>query len=69
MSEKKSRYTPAQKKAAEKYLSEKVENIQLRVPVGQKALIKEHASIRGESLNRFLLRAIEETIQNDLAKS
>lgn len=29
-------------------------------------MIKTHTSSRGESLNEFILRAIEETIQRDL---
>lgn len=63
--EKKSRYTEAQKKAAEKYLSEKVENLQIRVPKGQKAIIKAHADSKAESLNAFVIRAITETMNRD----
>ncbi len=66
MPEKKSRYTPAQKKAAEKYLKESVENIVIRVPVGQKDVIRNHAGQQGESMNAFILRAINETMQRDL---
>ena len=36
MPEVKGRYTEAQKKSAEKYLHEKVEDIRIRVPKGQK---------------------------------
>ena len=45
----------------EKVLNEKVEEIKFRVPKGKKAVIKEHAESRGESVNAFLLRAAEET--------
>lgn len=65
--EKKSRYTASQKKAAEKYLSEKVEDIRIRVPKGQKAIIKAHAESVGESLNQFVIRAINEQITRDNA--
>lgn len=63
--EKKSRYTPAQKKAYEKYTASKVENILFRVPKGKKDIIKAHALKNNESLNGFLNRAIDETIQRD----
>lgn len=62
--EKKSRYTPSQKKAAEKYLHEKVEDIRIRVPTGQKEIIKEYAATHGESVNSFIIRAIMEAMEN-----
>ena len=61
--EKKSRYTPAQKKAAEKYLKESVEDI--RIPKGKKAIVKAHAEQQGESMNQFVIRAINETMERD----
>lgn len=63
--EKKSRYTEAQKKAAEKYLKESVEDVRIRVPKGQKAVIKEHAEQQGESMNAFVIRAIREAMERD----
>ena len=63
--EKKGRYTLAQKKAAEKYLSEKVEDIRIRVPRGQKEIIRAHAESMNESMNQFICRAITETISRD----
>lgn len=65
MAETKSRYTPAQKKAAEKYLRDSVEDIRIRVPKGQKQIIKEHAQQRDESMNQFVVRAINETMKRD----
>lgn len=67
--EKKSRYTEAQAKSAKKYLHEKVENIQIRVPKGEKATIKEHAAEQGESTNAFVCRAIRETMSRDKSPS
>ena len=58
MSEQKGRYTEAQKKSAEKYLQEKVEDIRIRVPKGQKDLIKAYAEAQGKSLNQFVIDAI-----------
>ena len=63
--EKKSRYTEAQAKAAKKYLTESVEDIKIRVPKGQKAVIKSHAEQQGESMNQFVTRAITETMERD----
>lgn len=63
--EKKSRYTEAQKRAAEKYLKESVEDIRIRVPKGRKSVIKDHAVSQNESLNAFVVRAIDETMQRD----
>ena len=63
--EKKSRYTEAQAKAARKYLKESVEDIKIRVPKGQKDIIKAHADRQQESMNQFVIRAINETMERD----
>ena len=63
--EKKRRYTEAQAKASKKYLTESVEDIKIRVPKGRKSIIKSHAEQQGESMNQFVIRAINETIQRD----
>lgn len=60
MSEEKGRYTDAQKRSAEKYLSEKVEDIRIRVPKGQKAVIKAFAEAQGKSVNQFIIDCINE---------
>ena len=65
--EKKNRYTEAQARASAKYLSEKVEDIRIRVPIGQKAVIKAHAEKLDESMNQFVTRAITETMERDNA--
>ena len=64
--EKKSTYrgqTDARRKASAKYLKESVEDVRIRVPKGQKAVIKNHAEQQGESMNAFVIRAIDETMQ------
>ena len=65
--EKKNRYTEAQARASAKYLSEKVEDIRIRVPKGQKAVIKAHAEKLDESMNQFVTREITETMERDNA--
>ena len=57
----------AQRKATDKYL-EKFDEIRVRVPKGQKSIIKAHADQRGESLNSFIARAIENQMERDAAK-
>ena len=66
--EKKSTYTgqtDARRKASAKYLKESVEDIRIRVPKGQKSIIKKHAEKQGESMNQFVIRSITETIERD----
>ena len=63
--EKKSRYTKAQARSAKKYLTETVEDVRIRVPKGQKAIIKAHAESQGESMNQFVVRAIHEAMAHD----
>lgn len=63
MEEKKTRYTEAQKKSADKYLKEKVEDIKIRVPKGQKQVIKDYAESQGKSLNQFIVDLINKEMQ------
>ena len=60
--------TEAQRRARDKWLAEKVETINLRVPKGKKAVFKAHAEKCGESVNAFLLSAAEETIEREKDK-
>lgn len=54
----------AQRKATDKYL-EKFDEMRVRVPLGQKTVIKAHAESLGESLNGFIIRAMSETMERD----
>jgi len=68
--EKKTTYkgqTDARRRASAKYLHESVEDIRIRVPKGQKSVIKAHADAMNESMNAFILRAITEAMQRDNA--
>ena len=70
--EKRSTYsgqTEARRRASAKYLKEAVEDVRIRVPKGQKAVIKAHAESQGESMNAFVVRAIDEAIEQDAGKS
>ena len=55
----------SRRRANNKYNKEKVENIYLRVPMGRKAIIREHAKRHGESLNAFICRAVNEAMEKD----
>ena len=50
----------AQRKAVAKYNAQNYEQIQIRVPKGEKDEIKAFAESIGESLNAFIYRAIQE---------
>ena len=59
--------TEAQLKASKKY-HEKFELIQFRVAKGKKQVLQEHAAQRGESLNGFLNRVVDQALSADDAK-
>ena len=46
---------------------ENVDRVNLTMPKGKKDTIKAHAEAQGESVNGFINRAIEETMQRDNA--
>lgn len=55
----------AKHRANERYNSKAYEEIKLRVAKGRKEEIQTHAAARGESVNAFLNRAIDETMERD----
>ena len=55
----------AQQRAVSKYMKENYDVYQIRMPKGQKEVIKAHAETRGESVNGFVNRAISETMERD----
>jgi predicted HicB family RNase H-like nuclease len=57
--------TQAQRRAHDKYIKEKIDELKIRVPKGKKAMLQDHASSLGESLNKFVNRAIDETVERD----
>ena len=57
----------AQQRAQNKWIEKTYDRINLTVPKGQKEIIKTHAESRGESVNAFLNRAAQETMQRDNA--
>ncbi len=60
--------TPARRKASKKYLLEKVDEIKIRIPKGEKERIKAHAEqFDGGSVNAFIWRAMLAQMKRDTA--
>lgn len=61
----KQKYTEAKKEGNRRWDSQNLDRFSVAVPKGQKEKIKAHADSTGESINGFVNRAIDETIQRD----
>lgn len=59
--------TKAQQKATNKYIAGNYDRVNLTLPKGQKDIIKAHAEARGESVNAFIGRAIDNQMERDNA--
>ncbi len=57
--------TKAQQKAVHKYVKANYDRMEITVPKGKKELIKAHAESQGESVNGFINRAIDETMNRE----
>ena len=55
----------AQQKAVTKYMKENYDEIKIRVEKGRKADIKAHAESRGQSVNGFIIAAVDEKMERD----
>ena len=58
----------AQKKASIKYL-EKLDEIRIRMPKGEKNNLKEAASAAGESMNQYIINAVDQRMERDKRES
>lgn len=58
--------TKAQQKAVHKYVKAKYDRLEITMPKGKKDEIKAHAERQGESVNAFVNRAIDETMERDV---
>ena len=58
-------YTQAGNKAVQRYNKKAYDDLRIRVKKGEAEKIKQHAEKQGESLNAFVNRAIDETIERD----
>ena len=55
----------AQQKAVSKYMKANYDEIKVRVPKGQKELIKAAAKRKGQSMNQFVVDAINAALENE----
>lgn len=59
----------AQQKAVTKYVKSKYDRFGLTMPKGNLDTIKAHATAHNESVNGFINRAIDETMERDNANT
>ena len=57
-------FTPSRRKANDKYMTEKIDSLSIYVPKGQKELIKAAAKEKGQSMNQFVVDAINAALDN-----
>ena len=55
----------AQQRATAKYIKNTYDEIKIRVPKGKKEIIRSHADKKRESINGFINRAVDETIERE----
>ena len=58
----------ASTKAQNKYIAKAYDRINLTMPKGKKEIVQAHAESKGESVNAFINRAVNETIDRDNAQ-
>lgn len=58
-----------QTRAKNKYNSKAYDSLRIVVKKGRKDIIKAHAELNGESINGFVSRAIDETMERDNKKN
>ncbi len=58
----------SQRRAVAKYNLKNYDRVELRLPKGKKETLKAHAEEQGESLNAFVNRAIDITLDLDTHK-
>ena len=55
----------AQQRAVHKYVKSNYDRLELTVPKGKKDAIRAHAEARGESVNSFINRVVDEAMQKE----
>jgi len=59
----------SQKKAVRKYNAKTYDRMEIVIKKGKKETLKAHAATKGESLNGFVNRAIDEAVERDKGDS
>lgn len=65
MPEEKTKVSKAQQTAVNKYVKNNYDRINVTFPKGQREVLKNHAAQRGESVNAFIIRSVNETMERD----
>lgn len=60
-----SNYTDAKKEGNKRWDAKNLDRLSIALPKGSKETIKSHAESQGESINGFIKRAIEETMERE----
>lgn len=63
------KYTDARKEGNRRWDAANLDRLSIALPKGKKDEIKAHAESRGESVNAFIGRAIENQMQRDKAEA
>ncbi len=56
------RYTEAQNKATQKYISKAYDQFSVRVPKGKREIYKAHAETQDKSLNQLVIELLDKSI-------
>lgn len=59
----------SQQRAVNKYMKENYDRVNLTLAKGKKEIVSTHAAAHSESVNGFINRAIDETMERDNADS
>ena len=63
------KYTEAQKKSAKKWDAANLDLVSVAMPKGKKDDIKEAASTAGESMNQYIINAVDQRMERDKRES
>lgn len=59
------KYTEKKRASNQKWDEANLDRISIALPKGRKEIIKDHALQRGESMNAFIIRAVDNQIERD----
>ena len=63
------KYTEAQKKSAMKWDAANLDRVSVAMPKGKKDDIKEAAPTAGESMNQYIINAVDQRMERDKRES
>ena len=63
------KYTEARKEGNKRWDEKNLDRVSIAMPKGKKDSVQAHAEARGESVNAFINRAIDEAMERDGAQS